>query len=112
LLAFVCDAVGLAVLADDNLAAGVVLLRPWIGTDLAVPSHHALGRDDHAVTRPALDRLADQLFAVTHAIDGGGVDRVDTVVERGANGVERVAFFVAAPHPPADGPGAEDDGRD
>src|SRR5688500_1738916 len=111
LLTLVRDAVRPRVLANDDVAALVVLLRPRVRTLVGIPAHAALRRQHHLVPPPP-DRAGDQLLAVAEAVDRGRVDRGDAGVDAGADGVDRVAFVVAAPHPPADRPGAEDDRRD
>ena len=76
-----------------------------------VPAHAALGGDDDVVASTG-DGLADDFFGLAHAVDGGGVDGVDAGVEGGVDGGDGFSLVGAAPHPSADGPGAEDDGGD
>src|SRR6476620_3577799 len=86
--------------------------RRRLAQDLATsPVEPDLGGDDRTRSAPALKRLADKLLGTAEAIDRRGVDEIDAVVERGVNGVDRVAFLSAAPQPSADGPGAKADAR-
>ena len=77
----------------------------------AVPDHAALGGQDDLVAAAA-DGPADDLFGAAEAVDGGRVDQVDAVVQRGVDGLDGLVFVGAAPHPAADRPGAEADRRD
>jgi hypothetical protein len=45
------------------------------------------------------------------AIDRCGVDEVDAVLECGPDGSDGFGFVGTTPHPAADGPGANSDGR-
>jgi hypothetical protein len=45
------------------------------------------------------------------SIDGGRVDDIDAMLQRGTDGGNRFSFIGSAPHPPANGPGADRDGR-
>src|SRR6478609_11005793 len=69
-----------------------------VAQDLAAsPVEPDLGGNDRAFTPATFQRLADQLLGAPEAIDGRRVDEIDTVVEGGVNGADRVALLGAAP---------------
>ena len=65
----------------------------------------------NALSRRPFERLAYDLLGMAEPIDGRGVDEIDAEVERVMDGGDGVLLFAAAPHPAADGPGAERDAR-
>ncbi len=75
------------------------------------PLQRRLG-GDHRLVAQALQGLADDLFGMAEAIDRRGVDQVDPGFHRTPDGFHRRRVVSAAPHPAADGPGAEADARD
>src|SRR5690606_23432096 len=75
-----------------------------------VPPHGAFGGQRDAVAAVG-DRLADHLFAVSEAVDGGGVDERPAGVEKGVDRADRLLIVGAAPGPAANSPGAETDDR-
>ena len=86
--------------------------RRGVAQELAAsPVEPDLGGYDRTRSPAALERLADQLLGAAEAIARCGVDEIDAVIERGVNGVDRVAFLGATPHHSADGPGAKPDAR-
>jgi hypothetical protein len=54
-------------------------------------------RDERAITQ-ALERPADDLFAMAEAIDRRGVDPVDAEIERLADGADRRVVVPAVPN--------------
>ena len=102
-------------LVDDRLAAEIAVHRLAVLVEevvalVGVPDEPALGGQHHLVA-PSGDRLADDLLRAPHAIGRRGVDQRDARVDRGADRGDRRRFVGAAPHPAADGPGAEADRR-
>src|SRR5882724_12632573 len=90
----------------DAGAAGIA------GYFSAVPLQSGLGGNEHVRAQPAFgDRLADDLLGPAESVDRGGVDNVDAMLECGPNGCDRLSLVGSAPHPSADGPGADGDGR-
>lgn len=75
------------------------------------PLQRRLG-GDHRLVAQTLQGLADDLLGVAEAIDRRSVDQVDPGFHRAPDGFHRRRVVSAAPHPAADGPGAEADARD
>ncbi len=76
------------------------------------PLQPGLGGDERlAAQAVAVERLADDAFGNTEPIDRRRVDEVDAQVQGGADGSDGLDLVGAAPHPAADGPGAEPDAR-
>ena len=75
---------------------------------VGVPDEPALRRQHHLVAPPG-DGLADDLLRPAHAIGGRGVDQRHPGVDRRPDRRDRRGLVGAAPHPSADGPGAEAD---
>ncbi len=69
----------------------------------AVPDQAALGGQNDAVAA-VVDRPADDLFAVSVAVDRSGVDEIDAVVQGGVDGGDRLFVIRPAPHPGAGDP--------
>src|SRR5687767_10023825 len=82
LLDFDADRAGAQVALDR-----VPVPREPIASLVVAPPQPALGRDDDLVA-PSADRLADQFFAMTEAVDGRGIDDVDPAIECGMNGTD------------------------
>ena len=61
-----------------------------------IPDHRALGEDERAAGE-ARDRLPDDLFRVTEAIDRGGVDPVDAAGNRVADRRNGLRIVLGAP---------------
>ena len=97
---------GILDLLADAPAAG-------IAEDLPVaPLQPDLGREKNMGTQLAFrDGLADDLLGPAEAISGCRIDEIDPAFDRRANRGDRLAFVGAAPHPAADGPGAQRDPR-
>jgi hypothetical protein len=77
------------------------------------PFKSGLGGDVHIRAHAGLgDCPANDLLGSAKSIDGGRVDDIDAMLQRGTDGGNRFSFIGSAPHPPANGPGAERDGRD
>src|ERR1700704_1101196 len=77
-----------------------------------LPLKSGLGGKEHVRAQPAFgDRLANDLLGAAKSIDRGRVDKVDAMLERGLDGSDRFSFVGSAPHPPADGPSTDSDGR-
>ena len=57
------------------------------------------------------DRPANDLLGAAESIDRGRVDKVDAMLERGLDGSDRFSFVGSTPHPPADGPSPNSNGR-
>src|SRR5439155_5016629 len=89
LLALVKDAVAPRVAADRHRDAVNVGRAPGVGPVRAVPPAATLGGDHDLVPRDAADGLADDLLAATLPVNRGGVDRVDAVVDRCPDRVDR-----------------------
>src|SRR5207253_6929763 len=96
-LALAADRVGLETVADPATL---------------VPDHAALGEDVRALAHP-FEGAGDHFLRMAQAIDGGGVDPVDAVVQRFADRRDGVTVVLAAPGElpaaAADGPGPETD---
>src|SRR5690606_35695723 len=73
-----------------------------------VPDQAALGRQ-HDLVPASPDRLSDDLFGEALPVGRRCVDQGDALVQRGLDGGNRLTLIGAAPHPAADGPGAEAD---
>ena len=93
-------------LAQDARAAGIAEHAAML------PFKSGLGGDDDARAQAALgDCLADDLLGTAEAVDRSRIDDIDAMLERRPDGGNRGGFVGSAPHPSADGPGAERDAR-
>src|SRR5271169_6857664 len=81
---------------------------------LGVPAEAAFGENVGSRSLPNRQSFRDDLFGMTEAVDGGGVDPVDAQLQRavdGGDGIIIVLFSPAElPSCAADGPGAVSDG--
>ncbi len=86
------------------------LLRGVAERAIIVPLNRHLGRDPE-IFAPAVpgDGLADDFLGAPEAVHGRRVDQVDALLAGGVDGAYRGGLVAAAPHPPADRPGAEPD---
>src|SRR6266481_4604119 len=91
-------------LLENALARGVAF-------DLAIrPIESDFGGKDNAVSATMLAQgFTNDFFRTPKAVNGRCVDQVDALVECGMNGANGFLFVASAPHPAADGPGAESD---
>ena len=71
-----------------------------------MPDQTAFGGQHHLIA-PSPDRAADHLFGMAQPIGRRGVDQGDPFVQPGTDGVLGRGVVGAAPHPPADRPGAK-----
>ncbi len=62
-----------------------------------VPDHHTLGKYVGARAAPFLESARDDLFRVTQAVDGGGVDPVDAQFQRAMNRGDGIRIILRAP---------------
>ena len=89
----------------DDVAARVALHVRVFGV------HHAVdlrGQDDVVAAAVALERLAGHLFAAADAVDIGGIDEVDALIERLVDdGVRVVGRGLAAEHHAAEAEAAD-----
>src|SRR5687768_10346638 len=76
---------------------------------LNVPDETAFRRQ-HNASALSFDGFADDLLRQTLAVGRRRIDQRNALVDRGLDGVDRIAFIRAAPHPAADRPGAKPDG--
>src|SRR6202040_1654454 len=68
------------------------------------------GGQDNALSATVLvQRLAHDLFGTPLTIDGSGIDQIDALIECRVNSANGLFLIGSAPHPAADGPGAERD---
>jgi hypothetical protein len=93
---------GVLDLLEDPTLAGVAV-------GIAVlPRQTDFGRDNDMLAAAVLgESRADDLLGATEPVNRRRIDNVDTVVERRPDGGNRLRFVGAAPHPTADGPGAD-----
>src|ERR1700674_3779595 len=91
-------------LLENALARGVAF-------DLAIrPIESDFGGKDNALSVTTLAQgFTHDFFRTSKAVNGRCVDQVDALVECGMNGADGFLFVGSAPHPAADGPGAERD---
>ena len=88
-------------LAHDPLARRVAKHFP------VAPFEADFGCDDHAIAQVAYGQcLAHDLFRAPESIRRRRIDQRDAAIDRCVNGVDRLAFVGAAPHPASDGPRA------
>src|SRR3979490_2623116 len=91
---------------DDASAAGVAKYSPTI------PLKADLGGDYHARAEPAFGNgSANDLFGATESIDRNCVNNIDPTLEGSLDGSDRFRFVGPTPHPAADGPRTDRDGR-
>src|SRR6202023_1314129 len=77
-----------------------------------LPFKSGLGGNKHARAHAGLgDCPANDLLGSAESIDGGRVDDIVSMLQHGTDGGNRFSFIGSAPHPPANGPGADRDGR-
>ncbi len=80
---------------------------------VGVPAHGTLGEDERLMAG-GLERAADDFFRVAEAVDGRGVNPVDTEIEGAMDGGDGFVVVLGAPCEfpvsAADGPCAESDG--
>src|SRR6266478_4775354 len=89
---------------ENTLAGGVAF-------DLVIrPVDADLGGEDNALPAAVLAQgFAHDLFGTPIAVDGRSVYEIDALVECRMNGANGFLLVSSAPHPAADGPGAERD---
>ena len=86
----------------EPLQAGLAFVPDRVGleavVDLAVPvpDHAALGEDVRPVAHP-FEGAGDDLFRVSEAVDGRGVDPVNSGVQSFVDDGDGVAVVLAAP---------------
>src|SRR6516164_3242463 len=76
-----------------------------------MPFEPDLGGDDGAIAQAVGQSLAHDFLRPAEAIDRGRVDNVETKRKRSPDRLDRGRFFGPAPHPAANGPGAQADTR-
>src|SRR5216683_4423751 len=89
---------------ENALACGVALdfaIRP-VDANLS-------GKDNALPATVLVQGFANDLFGTPIAVDGRSVDQIDALVECRMNGANGFLLVSSAPHPAADGPGAERD---
>src|SRR5437016_3347649 len=83
---------------------------------LFVPPQTALGENVRPRARPGPQRKRHDFLGMAHSINRGGVDPVNTELERAMNRPDRLRVILLAPAKlptrSADGPGAKADRRD
>src|SRR5712664_242867 len=62
-----------------------------------VPAKDTLGENIRARAAPILHRAGNDFFGMAHAVDGGGIDPVDTKFERTMNRRDRIRIILRAP---------------
>src|SRR5216684_3735454 len=90
-----------SIVTNESGAAGIAKYSSIL------PLKSGLAGNDHVRAQPAFDRLANNLLGAAKSIDRGRVDNVDTMVDCGPDGSDGYSLVGSAPHPPADGPGAD-----
>src|SRR5450631_172675 len=97
---------GIFDLPYDAGAAGIA------GYSSTLPLKPGLGGYNHIRAQLAFgDGLANDLLGATESIDRGGVNNVDAMLECGPDGSDRFPLVGTAPHPAADRPSTDSDGR-
>jgi hypothetical protein len=77
-----------------------------------LPFEPDLGSNNHLVAQATFGyRLADDLLRAAKSVGRSSVDDIDAMVQGSADGGNGFGFIGAAPHPTADGPGADRNGR-
>src|SRR5713226_525920 len=89
---------------ENTLACGIAF-------DFAIrPVEADFGGEDNALPATALAHsFTHDLFGTPIAVDGCSIDQIDATIERRMNGANGFFLVGSAPHPAADGPGAECD---
>src|SRR5882757_8013271 len=97
---------GILDFAQDAGTAGIARYSSTL------PLKSDLGSNNDVRAQAALgDRLANDLFRMAESIDRSRVHKIDAMLERGLDGSNRFGFVGSTPHPPADGPSPNSDGR-
>src|SRR5882757_3676779 len=69
------------------------------------------GNEDAGAPAPFGDRLSDNFLGAAEAVDRRRIDDIDAVLQCRPDGRNGLGFVGSTPHPSANGPGAERDGR-
>src|SRR5271154_2498285 len=89
-------------LLQNTLARGVPL------DSAGAPVDAYFGGEDDALSTTGLAHgFAHDFFRASLTVDRCGIEQIDAVIECRMNGTDGLLLLRSAPHPPADGPGAE-----
>src|SRR5271168_2131019 len=70
-----------------------------------VPLESNFGRDENLFPMSSLlNCLSDDFFGNPEAVNRGGIDQIDSLLEGGVNRSNRFSFFCTSPHPTTDSP--------